>query len=138
MTPNLEGANGATNERIVHLESQSQLERYGYLFMRLSGVALVFLAITHMMIQHVLNDVHDLSLAFVRSVWRSWGWRIFDLLMLILATTHGFNGLRVVLEDYVHSPRAVEILRWILTVFLIVTVIWSAVAILTFDAGMPD
>lgn len=60
-----------------------------------------------MLIQHVLNDVHNLSLAFVRGMWRSWGWRAFDLLMLILATTHGFNGLRVVLEDCVHSPRAV-------------------------------
>lgn len=119
---------------IAHLQSRSRLERYACLFTRLSGVALVFLAITHMLIQHVLNDVHNLSLAFVRRMWRSWGWRAFDLLMLILATTHGFNGPRVVLEDYVHSPRAVNALRWTLVVGLIVTIIWPAVAILTFDA----
>src|SRR5688572_18991782 len=65
--------------RIATLQNRSPLERYGYLFMRLTGVALIVLAIGHMMIQHVLNDVHNLTLEFVRQQWSSWGWRTYDL-----------------------------------------------------------
>lgn len=120
--------------RTAHVESRSALERYGYLFMRLSGVGLIFLAIGHMMIQHVLNDVHNLTLEFVRQQWNSWGWRTYDLFLLIFAIVHGFNGLRTVIEDYVHSARAVTTIRWLLVIFMIVTIVWSAVAILTFPS----
>lgn len=125
----------ALTTRIVTLQRRSLLERYGYLFMRLSGAALIFLAIGHMMIQHVLNDVHSLTLEFVRQQWTSWGWRTYDLLLLIFAIMHGFNGLRVVLEDYIHNPGTVRTLRWLLVIFLIITIIWSAVAIISFDAA---
>lgn len=121
--------------RIANLQGRSPLERYGYFFMRLSGVALIVLAIGHMMIQHVLNDVHSLTLEFVRQQWSSWGWRTYDMFLLIFAISHGFNGLRVVLEDYIHNPRTVKILRWFLLIFTIVTIVWSAVAIATFDAS---
>lgn len=125
----------ALTTRIADLEQRSLLERYGYLFMRLSGVALIFLAIGHMMIQHVLNEVHTLTLEFVRQQWSSWGWRTYDLLLLTFAITHGFNGLRVVLEDYVHNPGRVRVLRWVLVIFMIITIVWSAIAIITFDAS---
>lgn len=121
--------------RIARLEARSPLERYGYLFMRLSGVALIVLAIGHMMIQHILNDVHSLTLEFVRQQWTSWGWRTYDLFLLIFAISHGFNGLRVVLEDYIHTPRSVTILRWLLAIVMVVTIVWAAVAIATFDAS---
>lgn len=121
--------------RIARLEARSPLERYGYFFMRLSGVALIVLAIGHMMIQHVLNDVHSLTLEFVRQQWSSWGWRTYDMFLLIFAISHGFNGLRVVLEDYIHNPRTVKVMRWALGIFMILTIVWSAVAIATFDAS---
>ena len=121
--------------RIARLQARTPLERYGYFFMRLSGVALIVLAIGHMMIQHVLNDVHSLTLEFVRQQWSSWGWRAYDLFLLVFAISHGFNGLRVILEDYIHNPRTVKLIRWFLAIFTIVTIIWSAVAIATFDAS---
>ncbi len=121
--------------RIAKLEARSKLERYGYFFMRLSGVALIVLAIGHMMIQHILNDVHSLTLEFVRQQWSSWGWRTYDMFLLVFAISHGFNGLRVVLEDYIHNPRTVRVLRWSLAIFMVITIVWSAVAIATFDAS---
>lgn len=127
---------GDVTTRIAQLKAQSPLERYGYLFMRLSGVALIVLAVGHMMIQHVLNDVHSLTLEFVRQQWMSWGWRTYDLFLLVFAIMHGFNGLRVVLEDYVHGEGAVKAVRWALLIFMIITIVWSAVAIITFDAGV--
>ncbi|MFW5940291.1 MAG: succinate dehydrogenase [Chloroflexota bacterium] len=122
--------------RVANLQQRSPLERYGYLFMRLSGVALVLLAVGHMMIQHVLNDVHNLTLEFVRQQWSSWGWRTYDLLLLVFAIVHGFNGLRTVVEDYVHSASAVRVIRWFLLIFLVITILWSAYAIITFDASI--
>jgi succinate dehydrogenase / fumarate reductase membrane anchor subunit len=121
--------------RVATLQRRSPLERYGYLFMRLTGVALLLLAVGHMMIQHVLNDVHNLTLAFVQAQWSSWGWRVYDLLLLIFAISHGFNGLRTVLEDYVHNERTVRVLRWALFIFLVITIFWAAVAIISFDAS---
>lgn len=118
-----------------YVKRRSNLERYAFLFMRLSGIALLLLAVGHMLLQHVLRDVHDLTLQVVQDVWRSWGWRVYDLLLLGFAITHGFNGLRQVLEDYVHDPRKVRIVGRLILAFIIITIIWSAVAIFSFN---PD
>lgn len=136
MTTMTETSSRDVTVRIANLQNRSPLERYGYFFMRLSGVSLIVLAIGHMMIQHVLNDVHNLTLEFVRQQWSSWGWRTYDFFLLIFAVSHGFNGLRVVLEDYIHGPSRVKALRWILLIVMVITIIWSAIAIITFDAGV--
>lgn len=110
----------------------SNLERRAFLFMRLSGVALLLLAVGHMMIQHVLNSSQNLTLQFVAQQWSSWGWRAYDMLLLFFAITHGFNGLRNVLEDYIHNRTAVTWVNRFLFVFAILTIIWAGIAIATF------
>ncbi len=122
----------ATTRRI---KPRSNLERYAFLFMRLSGVLLLLLAVGHMLLQHVFRDVHDLTLQVVADVWRSWGWRAYDLLLLTFAVTHGFNGLRQVLEDYIHNPKTTRIVNRAIVVLIIATIIWSAIAIFSFN---PD
>ena len=126
-------ATGKTTTRQVQV--RSNFERYAFLFMRLTGVALLLLAVGHMMIQHVLNDVHSLTLEFVRQQWSSWGWRTYDMLLLIFAISHGFNGLRQVIADYVHNPQRVRIINWILAIVTVITILWSAVAIATFPTS---
>jgi succinate dehydrogenase / fumarate reductase membrane anchor subunit len=118
-----------------HIETRSNLERYAFLFMRLSGVLLLLLAVGHMLLQHVFRDVHNLTLQVVADAWRSWGWRTYDLLLLVFAITHGFNGLRQVLEDYIHNPRTVKLVGRIIVILIVVTILWSAVAIFSFS---PD
>ncbi len=110
----------------------SNLERRAFLFMRLSGAALLLLAVGHMMIQHVLNSSQNLTLQFVAQQWSSWGWRVYDMLLLFFAITHGFNGLRNVLEDYVHNRNAVKWINRFLFVFAFLTIIWAGIAIATF------
>lgn len=122
----------ATTRRI---QTRSNFERYAFLFMRLSGVALLLLAVVHMMMQHVLRDVHNLTLQVVQDVWRSWGWRVYDVLLLGFAFSHGVNGLRQVLEDYVHEPGKVRVINRVLLVFVILTIVWAAIAIFSFN---PD
>lgn len=116
------------------ITTKQNFERYAYLFMRLSGIALLFLAVGHVMIQLILNDVHNLTLEFVRDQWSSWGWRAYDSLLLILAVPHGYNGLRNILEDYIHNEGLMKIISWVLGVFVVITVIWALIAIITFQA----
>ncbi len=35
-------------------------------------------------------------------------WQVYSFILVAFAATHGFNGLRVILEDYVHSPLALS------------------------------
>lgn len=44
---------------------------------------------------HVLDsEIPDLDL------WTNGFWQIMQILVVVFAATHGFNGLRVVIEDY--------------------------------------
>lgn len=79
-------------------------EAWSWLFMRLSGLALVFLALLHFAITHVLNDVVHTDYRFVADRWDNPLWQLFDWLLLALALLHGANGARWVVEDNVRRP----------------------------------
>ncbi|MGI8658647.1 MAG: succinate dehydrogenase [Candidatus Limnocylindria bacterium] len=83
-------------------------ERFWWYFMRLSGLALVLLALGHMFIMHVLVQLtgDEINFAFVQSRWGSPFWRIYDFALLVLAFLHGVNGARVVIGDYVTHRTA--------------------------------
>ena len=82
----------------------SGLELYSWLFMRLSGILLLLLALGHLAIMHLLNNVEVINYAFVARRWASPLWRLYDWLLLTLALVHGSNGLRVIVDDYVRRP----------------------------------
>jgi succinate dehydrogenase / fumarate reductase membrane anchor subunit len=69
------------------------------------GLALVVLALGHMLIMHVLVQLsgQEVDFAFVSSRWGTPFWRIYDAILLVLALVHGVNGARVVITDLV--PR---------------------------------
>ena len=120
---------GTTRRKV---QIQKSFERRAFLYMRLSGALLLFLAVGHMVLQHLLNDVHDLSLQFVADQWSSWGWKVYDMLLLLFALSHGINGFRNVLEDYIHKAATVKIVNAVLLVFLIVTLVVAGYAIASF------
>lgn len=95
------------------------LEFLMWIFTRISGITLILLAIiglsaglimgarTQMDLgtlmrwtffpnpSHVLDsEIPDLDL------WTNGFWQIMQILVVVFAATHGFNGLRVVIEDY--------------------------------------
>jgi len=115
------------------IQVYSNFERTAFLFMRLSGIALLVLAVGHMMIQHVLNSSTNLTIQFVAQQWNSWGWKAYDLLLLAFAFAHGINGLRNVLEDYIHNRQVMKIINVFLAVFIVVTILWASFAIAAFD-----
>jgi succinate dehydrogenase / fumarate reductase membrane anchor subunit len=93
---------------------------------------MVFLALVHFSITHIVNDVVDTDYDFVAERWHNPAWRLFDWLLLVLALAHGANGLRWIVDDYVRraGPRkAVKGLVYGLTAVLMVV---GTVTILVF------
>jgi len=109
-------------------------EAWSWLFMRLSGLALVFLALLHFTITHVLNDVVHTDYRFVADRWKNPLWQLFDWLLLALALLHGANGARWVIEDNVHRPgprAAVKAVVYALSALLLA---YGTFTIVTFSA----
>jgi succinate dehydrogenase / fumarate reductase membrane anchor subunit len=107
------------------------IESYFWLFMRLSGVALLLLAVGHMLMQHITHDVHDASLEWVLNSRWSLVWiRVWDFLLLGLAFVHGLNGFHTVMVDYVHNPTAVKIIRLLIIVIGGIILMMGGVAII--------
>lgn len=78
-------------------------ETFSWYFFRVSGIALIFLALIHVLLNHVTTDVSCTSYQLVAMRYTNPFWRLYDWLLLTLALLHGMNGLRVVIDDYVHS-----------------------------------
>ena len=79
-------------------------ETWSWYFMRISGLVLVFLALLHFSITHILYDVVDTDAQFVAARWDNPLWRAYDWSLLALGLLHGVNGIRWVLDDYVRRP----------------------------------
>lgn len=112
-------------------------ERFWWWFMRLSGLALVILALGHMLIMHVLVQLtgQELSFAFVTSRWGTPFWRIYDALLLVLALIHGVNGARGVIADLV--PRGG--VRMVLTIGLgLLAAAWLVLGLMVVIFFNPD
>lgn len=85
----------------------SGFELWSWLFMRISGIVLLFLAVGHVLIMHVMEEgVERVDFNFVAERWGSPFWRTWDWMMLTLALLHGIIGVRVIVQDYVRSPGA--------------------------------
>lgn len=78
-------------------------ETFSWYFFRVSAVALIFLVIIHLLLNHVTTDVSCTSYQLVSIRYTNPFWRVYDWLLLTLALLHGMNGLRVVIDDYVRS-----------------------------------
>lgn len=82
-------------------------EQTAWRYMRWSGVLLIPLAFGHLAIMHVINSVYEIDYHWVINTrWQFLPWRLYDAFLLWFAGLHGFNGLRIVVNDYVHNPGA--------------------------------
>jgi succinate dehydrogenase / fumarate reductase membrane anchor subunit len=84
----------------------SNFELWSWLFMRISGVALLLLVLIHLAIMHLFQPISNVTFDFVAGRWSIPAWRWYDLGLLWLALIHGMNGARIVSDDYIHGRVA--------------------------------
>ena len=101
-----------------------------WLLMRLSAILLVPLVWIHVWIQDVLVGVHAINIDYVAMRWASLGWRVYDAGLLCFAFAHGVNGLRQVLEDYLHGRWTRRVLRVLLFAFWLGITFLGAAAVI--------
>jgi succinate dehydrogenase / fumarate reductase membrane anchor subunit len=108
-------------------------ELFSWYFFRISGLALVVLALLHVVIMHVVNTVDEINYAFVADRWNSPFWKVYDFLLLTLALLHGINGARLSIEDYVRSSGWRVVAHTTLWMIALIFMIIGGLAIVTFD-----
>ncbi len=113
---------------------RTNYEMWSWIFMRVSGIVLVFLVLGHLLIMNVLDGgVQRINFAFVAGRWSSPFWQVWDLLQLWLAMIHGANGLRTIINDYSERDQTRFWLKAALMVATVFTIALGTLVIFTFD-----
>lgn len=124
-------------DRALRVERQrpSQVDAWLWSFMRWSGVLIVPLVFGHLAMIHLIGSVFEINTVdahvvgttatnnsgtAVEFVGERWNhlvagvavWRLYDGLLLGLVVVHGFNGLRYVVNDYVHNKILNRAFNW--------------------------
>ena len=82
---------------------ESGVELYVWLFMRISGIVLLLMVLGHFTVMHLINNIEVINYQFVARRFVTHFWRTYDLVMLWLALLHGVNGVRTLVDDYIHA-----------------------------------
>jgi succinate dehydrogenase / fumarate reductase, membrane anchor subunit len=109
-------------------------ELYSWLFMRISGVVLLGLAVFHFFWMHMVIGVDNINFNVVAMRLENPLWRLYDLLLLVFALTHGMNGLRMIANDYVRRPFWSVIAKSAIFVIYAVFLIMGAYILVAFTA----
>ena len=109
-------------------------EFWWWVFMRVSGVLLLVLAVGHVLIMHVFGQgVDRVNFGFVAVRWQSPFWRTWDWLMLSLALVHGINGLRVISLDYIRRPGVRITTNWFFGIAGVLAFSLGSIVVFTFN-----
>jgi succinate dehydrogenase / fumarate reductase membrane anchor subunit len=124
----------APSPRISRERPAGGFELWAWLFMRISGVVLLFLAVGHVLIMHVVDEgIERVDFGFVAARWASPFWRTWDWAMLTLALIHGINGLRVIVQDYVRRTGVRFAVNMSFLVLGFILFVLGTVVVFTFD-----
>jgi succinate dehydrogenase / fumarate reductase membrane anchor subunit len=117
------------------------LEKWGWIYMRASGVVLVVLIFGHLFVNLVAGEgVKAIDFAFVAGKLADPFWVVWDTLLLWLALIHGANGMRTLVNDYAGNRLVRLILLGAIAASTAVLLILGTLVIYTFDpcpAGSP-
>ncbi len=112
-------------------------EKYAWLFMRFSGVVLIFLVVGHLFIGLMWDGgVYRIDFNYVAQRWASPFWQIWDLLMLWLAQLHGGNGMRTIIADYARKDSTRFWLNSLLAVSMLIVLVVGTYTLLTFNPNI--
>ncbi len=117
------------------------LEKWGWIYMRVSGVVLIVLVFGHLFVNLLVGEgVHAIDFGFVGGKWADPFWQWWDILMLWLALIHGGNGMRTVVNDYTKPGTVQFILKGAILVAVVALIVLGTLVVFTFDpcpAGSP-
>ncbi len=109
------------------------IEKWGWIYMRASGVVLVVLIFGHLFVNLVAGEgVKAIDFAFVAGKLADPFWIVWDMLLLWLALIHGANGMRTVTNDYARG-RIRTLLLGAIGVSTAVLLILGTLVLTTFD-----
>ncbi len=124
----------STTAAPVRRRKRVNLEKWGWIFMRASGVLLVVLIFGHLFINLMVGEgIHVLDFAFVAGKFATPFWQWWDVIMLWLALIHGANGMRTIVNDYVTGPRLRAALVWAIGLAAALLILLGTLVVFTFD-----
>lgn len=115
---------------------RSNFELYSWLFMRVSGLVLIFLSLYHLVWWNLVVGVHHLDADLVRERWTNPFNRLYNVALCVFAMLHGINGLRYSLEDYIRKPGRQVAAKAFAYTLLLSIMAWGVFALLTFDPAI--
>ena len=121
-----------------------------WLFTRLSGLTMVMIGAISMAVAFSMrgriyldmpamlrwmffpnpNHVVNSNIPDVTAGWSNAFWQIYSTLLIFVAGVHGFNGLRMVLEDYLERPLLIITVRVIFLLMFLAALIFAIYVIL--------
>ncbi|TXK18410.1 succinate dehydrogenase [Homoserinibacter sp. GY 40078] len=127
------GIEAPRTPHVSHRRKRINLEKWGWIYMRLSGVLLVVLIFGHLFYNLIFpGNVSALDWAFVAGKLANPVWIVWDVLLLWLALIHGANGMRTLVNDYAHG-RFRTVLLWSLGISTVVLLVLGTLVLTTFD-----
>jgi succinate dehydrogenase / fumarate reductase membrane anchor subunit len=112
----------------------ANLEKWAWMYMRISGVLLVVLIFGHLLVNLVLGEgVRQIDFAFVAGKYATPFWQWWDVLMLWLAFVHGASGMRTVVADYVTHANVRKTLTALVWLAAAILIILGTLVVFTFD-----
>ena len=109
-------------------------ELWLWLFMRISGLLLLVLALGHLVVMHLMGTgAERINFGFVAVRWQNPFWRTWDWMLLMLALVHGINGLRNITLDYVTKPGLRLTINMVSYVIGFVLLVLGTIIVVSFD-----
>ena len=123
---------------VGHRRKRINLEKWGWIYMRASGVVLVVLIFGHLFVNLFAGEgVKAIDFAFVAGKLANPFWIVWDTLLLWLALLHGANGMRTLTNDYARGKLRVLILVALAGATIVLLVLGTLV-LTTFDPCIGD
>ncbi|MDA3147427.1 succinate dehydrogenase hydrophobic membrane anchor subunit [Leucobacter sp. UCMA 4100] len=115
-------------------KSGTNWEKWGWIYMRVSGILLVVLIFGHLFTNLMVGDgIHAIDFGFVGGKLAQPFWQVWDTLLLWLALIHGANGMRTIVNDYVTKQGAAKALKIALFLAAALLILLGTLVVWTFE-----
>lgn len=117
----------------AQMTKKGKFELYSWVFMRISGVLLMFMVLYHLTWWNLLVGVEHLSAELVLERWNNPLWRLYNVALAAFAMLHGLNGARYSIEDYIRKPGIRKGVKAVVYGIVLLALAWGIFALLTYD-----